>query len=239
MKATADSLASQIYSDFEWLVIDGDSRDDQRPDPRSLNPEPAVFISEADRGIYDAMNKGVKHASGEWLLFLNAGDCLCNARTLGDVQSVLEQSSSDWAFGLVRNVDLTGRVIGIQNASPFNRMGHALGKTTVPHQATFMRRSLVQQLGGFRLDFSTAADQELIYRAALLGAPEELVWPIADFGMGGRGMQVEPTQVVKLMRRARHDNHDYFRSSRLLDSMVSAGVFTSRAASPWLARLQG
>ena len=238
LEHTAQSLAKQTFTNFEWIVIDGASLEGQRPERENLNPRPSVLISERDEGIYDAMNKGWRRARGEWLLFLNAGDALCSERTLEDVALKIDGTTARWAFGMVRNVDAGGNVFGIQNASPFNRMGHALGNTTVPHQATFMRRSLLHELNGFRLDFDTAADQELIYRAARLGRPDELVWPIADFRVGGRGMQVSTLQVVTMMRRARDANDDRYRGSRLADGLLTAGVYVSKAAKPALAWFQ-
>ena len=237
LRKTGASLANQSFTDFEWIVVDGASTDREKPDRGALTPEPIVFISEPDQGIYDAMNKGWKRASGEWILFLNAGDVLCQDRTLEDVAEQLSGSKASWAFGMVRNVDQEGRVIGIQNASPFNRMGQALGNTTVPHQATFMRRFLIHQLEGFRLDFGTAGDQELIYRAAKCGSPEELVWPIANFEISGRGMQVPATRVVQLMRRARRQNKDLYLGNSVTDFAMSSAVFAAKAVQPavsWL-----
>ena len=224
LRKTAASLAHQSFTDFEWIVVDGASTDQQKPDPGALTPEPIVFISEPDRGIYDAMNKGWKLASGEWILFLNAGDALCQDRTLEDVAEQLKGSEALWAFGMVRNVDQQGRVIGIQNASPFNRMGQALGNTTVPHQATFMRRTLLKQVNGFRLDSGTAADQEAIYRAARHSPPEELVWPIADFSLGGRGMQVSVSQVQRHLRASRARYRDWYLGHASADFAATLGV---------------
>jgi len=234
---TAASLADQTFTDFEWIVVDGASTEPHLPDPGALVPEPTVFISESDSGIFDAMNKGWKRSVGEWILFLNAGDALCQDRTLEDVAYQLEDSEALWAFGMVRNVDRHGQVIGIQNASPFNRMGQALGNTTVPHQATLMRHSLMRNLGGFSLDFGTAADQELIYRAARNGDPCELVWPVADFEINGRGMQVPAAQAVSFLRRARKRQTDYFLNSSALDLVLTVGIKLSKKLQKPLVRL--
>ena len=99
---TAKSLASQTNTDVEWIVIDGASTGAHRIEKHSLTPSPTTFVSEPDAGIYDAMNKGWKNASGEWVLFLNAGDTLCQGRTLEDVVPQLEASPASWAFGMVR-----------------------------------------------------------------------------------------------------------------------------------------
>ena len=236
---TAQSLAAQTRTDVEWIVIDGASTGANQVTKDMLAPSPATFISEPDAGIYDAMNKGWRNASGDWVLFLNAGDTLCQDRTLQDVIPQLENSTTDWAFGLVRNVDNQGNVIGIQNASPFNRMGHALGNTTVPHQATFMRKKLLEDLGGFNSRIGTAADQELIYRAALLGPPLEFVWPVADFRLDGAGMQVSPLEHISIMRRARSKHRDRFLGNPVTDSAATAALYAKKVAAPWITRPRG
>ena len=239
LRRTAKSLASQTHADFEWIVIDGASTGGHHIDRDSLIPPPAFFVSEPDAGIYDAMNKGWRSASGDWVLFLNAGDMLCQDRTLEDVVPQLEASDANWAFGMVRNVDTQGSVIGIQNASPFNRMGHALGNTTVPHQATFMRRRVLEDLGGFNPQMGTAADQELIYRAALLGPPLELVWPIANFQLDGAGMQVPPSAHVSTMKKARSQHRDRFLGNAVTDSAATAALYVKKVVAPWMTRLRG
>jgi len=237
LELTAASVASQT-SQVEWIVVDGGSRGAHAIDPSALRTTPSSFTSEPDAGIYDAMNKGWRRAKSEWVIFVNAGDALCQPQTIHDVVQRLAQTTADWAFGLVRNIDADSTVIGVQNASPFNRRGHALGNTTVPHQATFMRRSLLDRLGGFRLDYGTAADQELIYRAALTGPPEELVWPITDFAIGGRGMQVPPTRIITAMRRARREQGDLFLGNPVSDVAATGVLLVSRGARPFLERLQ-
>ncbi len=236
---TAQSLASQTRTDAEWIVIDGASTGADQVTKEMLSPSPATFISEPDAGIYDAMNKGWKEASGDWVLFLNAGDTLCQDRTLADVIPQLEESETDWAFGMVRNVDNQGKVIGIQNASPFNRMGHALGNTTVPHQATFMRKDLLERLGGFNPHIGTAADQELIYRAALSGPPLELVWPVTDFQLDGVGMQVSPSAHISIMRKARSEHGDRFLGNPVTDSAATVALYMKQAVAPWITRMRG
>ena len=235
---TAQSLASQTRTDVEWIVIDGASTGAHHIERDSLTPSPTIFVSEPDAGIYDAMNKGWKNASGDWILFLNAGDTLCQDRTLEDVIPQLEASPANWAFGMVRNVDSSGNVIGIQNASPFNRMGHALGNTTVPHQATFMRTKLLEDLGGFSTQIGTAADQELIYRAARLGPPLELVWPIANFKLDGAGMQVSASAHVSTMKKARSQHRDRFLGNPVTDSAATAALHVKKAVAPWITRIR-
>ena len=227
LEATAASLATQTWSDFEWIVKDGGSTDGTRDVLETIEPRPARIASGRDGGIYGAMNAALALCSGEWVLFLNAGDTLCSPQTLADIATWLTSTDRDWGFGAVRNIDASGNATGFQSASPFNISGLAIGQTTVPHQATFMRRDLLERLGGFATDFGTEADQELIYRAALQGLPFEMVWPIADFRVGGRGMHRPTGHFARAMRRARRAQHRPMFGSNVLD-VLATGVMLAK-----------
>lgn len=89
---TWESIISQEWSDWEWIVVDGNSDDgtqlflDEVTDPR------ITYISEPDDGLYDAMNKGIELSSGQYILFLNSGDQLHNTNVLSLIQSVAEKN---------------------------------------------------------------------------------------------------------------------------------------------------
>jgi putative colanic acid biosynthesis glycosyltransferase len=95
LKRTQASLESQSARNFEWIIIDGDSGDGTKD---YLHDLPAVGISEPDDGIYDAMNKGIERAGGDYLLFLNAGDMLADM----DILSTLSKAAAagpDFIYG--------------------------------------------------------------------------------------------------------------------------------------------
>lgn len=224
LRDTADSLANQRFTDFEWIVIDGASTDGTAECGPLLSQQPTVWISEPDMGIYDAMNKGLSVSEGDWIYFLNAGDTLCEQGSLDFVASWVRGTDLDWGFGAVRNIDSAGNATGFQCPSPFTTTGLALGNSTVPHQATFMRRSLTTSLGRFLIDAGTAADQEYILRAALAGPPFEMVWPIANFRLGGVGMNKQGAHFPQAMRRMRRKRGVNLFGSRIADEAVTAGV---------------
>jgi glycosyltransferase involved in cell wall biosynthesis len=74
LKRTIDSVISQSFSDFEWIIIDGGSGDGSRKLLEQHSDRIDYWVSEPDKGIYNAMNKGIKQAKGDWFLFLNSGD---------------------------------------------------------------------------------------------------------------------------------------------------------------------
>lgn len=219
LERTGRSIQDQ-GADVEWIVIDGASTDGTLD--RLVGLTPSVQLSESDRGIYDAMNKGMRRATGEWITFLNAGDTYCERSTLTRVHDWLHGSSAQWGFGAVRNIDASGRATGIQCASPFTTLGLAFGNTTVPHQATFLRRDFALSLGEFLTDGGTAADQEFLLRAARRHPPTELIWPLVDFRVGGRGMAGGPLHFPTSMRRYRRRASITVTGSPILDAAVDA-----------------
>ena len=82
LKRTIDSVVTQSFQDFEWIVIDGGSSDGSRELIEKYSPHVSYWVSEPDNGVYHAMNKGIDVANGDYLLFLNSGDWLFGANTL-------------------------------------------------------------------------------------------------------------------------------------------------------------
>lgn len=82
LQKTIDSVICQNFTDYEWIVIDGGSTDGSKELIEQYSDHFAYWVSEPDKGIYNAMNKGIRVAKGEYLQFLNSGDCLCDATTL-------------------------------------------------------------------------------------------------------------------------------------------------------------
>src|SRR5690606_1825584 len=86
LQVTAQSIQAQSEKDYEWIVIDGASTDGTQD---YLQSAPAAWISETDRGIYDAMNKGIERATGRYVLFLNAGDMLSDPDILSTLARII------------------------------------------------------------------------------------------------------------------------------------------------------
>ena len=97
LQKTIDSVVSQTFKDFEWIVIDGGSTDGSKELIKRYADHFAYWVSEPDKGIYNAMNKGIKVAKGEYLQFLNSGDWLCNETALE--RSFMHGFTSDIAYG--------------------------------------------------------------------------------------------------------------------------------------------
>ncbi len=152
VRATLNNVLLQSYLSFEYLVVDGGSSDDTEEllsRYQTLFSDRGIlfrFVSEPDRGIYDAMNKGVKMARGKWLLFLNAGDLLCAADTL-------EQAFRHHIDAQILYGDTLGVYQGNTRHYPALPLNHITYEMPFCHQSAFIRRELL-----------TASPYDITYR---------------------------------------------------------------------------
>ena len=142
LKKTADSVYRQTYQNVEYLIVDGNSTDGTRTylDTQQLRFASSHidfrYVSESDDGIYDAMNKGTKLATGDFLLFLNAGDYLADEDVLSSIFSDNDYSSASVVYGN----HITSDGTNFQKIQVMDARG--LRKTMIfSHQAAFIRRS--------------------------------------------------------------------------------------------------
>jgi glycosyltransferase involved in cell wall biosynthesis len=177
-----DSVAYQQHSNKELIIIDGGSTDNTIPIIEANKSKVHYSVSEADTGIYNAMNKGIYRATGDWIIFLGADDYLLDSDVLTRVASRLVSTNCDsrLVYGRVAVVsDEDCCVLG--EWGDFNHQIFGL-----PHQATFHHKSLFEIHGNFDESFRIAGDYELLlrelkcFRAAYL--PDIIV---AGFSNGG------------------------------------------------------
>ena len=162
---TLSSVAAQEGVEIEHIVVDGASTDGTLDAIRSHPWTPALVISEPDRGIYDAMNKGIAAATGEAVGFLNADDVFASSTALRSIAQALDHPATDAVYGdlvYVRENDL-GAVVRYWRSGPF-RPGASASGWAAPHPTFYVRRRLLEQHGGFDLRFKVAGDAELIMR---------------------------------------------------------------------------
>ncbi len=166
IQATLDSVSAQDHDPVEHIVVDGASTDGTL-DLVKHHVSPIRLISEPDDGIYDAMNKGLRLATGEVVCFLNADDAFASARTLSLVAAAFAGSDSpDIVTGRVEFVDAErGRFAA---ACRFSHDLLARGRQP-PHPSTFYRRTVFDRLGDYDLRYRIAADFELFCRMAEAG----------------------------------------------------------------------
>lgn len=179
LKATLDSVASQTYRSIEHIIVDGGSTDgsvdvireyaDKVERMKELKNEgiQVVWSSELDNGIYDAMNKGIEKASGEYLYFLNGGDTLVDQIVLEQLSQILNHGE-DIIVSKINFVDANGKYhADFQPRMSEISLFHFL-QAGIPHQSALIHRSLFQKYGLYDLQYSIVADWEFFLRALIL-----------------------------------------------------------------------
>jgi glycosyltransferase involved in cell wall biosynthesis len=159
---TCESVICQTFKDFEWIVVDGGSTDGTLEVFKTYAKHISHFVSEKDRGIYDAMNKGILKATGSYLLFLNGGDTLHDPHVLHDIFTD-HSPKADILYGKELQIkkDGTWRLFG--NSYKFDVNFWILGYK-LRHQAAFFRRNLFEKYGLYNLEYQSAGDYELFLR---------------------------------------------------------------------------
>ncbi len=170
IETTLDSVQAQGYPELEYIVVDGGSTDATLDTVRKYPELVTQLISEPDRGIYDAMNKGVQRATGEVVGILNSDDFYCHSQVL---QEVAEAFAADPALDvLMGDVDFVSeedlnRPVRTYRATGFRPWMFRLGFMP-PHPAIFIRKTAYQRVGLYKLGYKIAADFDFLVRLLLI-----------------------------------------------------------------------
>jgi glycosyltransferase len=160
---TLKSVADQIGAEYEHIVVDGASTDETMSIVRAFGNSVAKSISERDRGIYDAMNKGVAMATGDLVTFLNSDDQYADDHVLSDVVAAFESGDHGFVYGDLKMVNDRGQLVRHWRTGVIPEGG--LGGMQIPHPALFVARRLLQRIKpAFDPDYRISADlkQQLI-----------------------------------------------------------------------------
>lgn len=161
LKKTVVSVVEQTYTDLEYIVIDGGSTDGSAKYVENYHEDIAYWVSEPDKGIYNAMNKGIDKATGDYLLFLNSGDVLITP-TVFDEFVNHSKFKGDIIYG-----DYVFKDGGKQypdHLTPFFFM-----RTSLPHQSTLFHKSVFEKMGGYDETYKLCADRDFYLKCFLSG----------------------------------------------------------------------
>jgi glycosyltransferase len=160
-----ESLKAQTHAEFEHVVMDGGSTDGTVAILEGLADHRSVITSEPDRGIYDALNKGLARASGDVIGLLHSDDVLARGDVLAKVAQAFASGPVDAVYGDLDYVrrDDPARIVRRWRSGEFTRARLRYGWMP-PHPALFLRREVIEQFGGYDTSFRIAGDYDAILR---------------------------------------------------------------------------
>lgn len=162
LQKTIDSVVNQSFQDFELIVIDGNSTD-KSVELIKHHQRINDWVSEKDQGIYDAQNKGIQKATGNYLLFLNSGDCLVNRIVLEKVSHFLSGNKSFYYGDLI----LEKNGVQEKHLAPQDIDTDFMLNSTFWHPCVFIKSDLFKNYGLYNTDFKIAGDYEFFIRCLL------------------------------------------------------------------------
>jgi len=187
LEKTIQSVISQTHRDYEFSVIDGGSDDGSLDVIKRYQAHITHWVSEPDSGVFEAMNKGIEKAGGQYCLFLNSGDYLASPNVLAGVFA--DPAEEDILIGACR-VLKNGKEIHIARPSAQLTMADFYGKT-IPHQSSFIKRSLFDRYGYYSHAYKIDGDYEFWIRTIILNNCSVRVLDIvvADYNLEGMSSQ--------------------------------------------------
>lgn len=162
IEETIKSVESQNYSNFEYIIVDGNSKDSTKEIIEKYNHVITRWISEPDKGLYDAMNKGIAMATGDYIGILNSDDTFYEKETLTKIADFLMKNPVDACTGdIVQHKN--GKIIRKYSSKNWNPEKLKIGFMP-PHPSIFFKKELFSKLGDYVLGYKIASDYELIIR---------------------------------------------------------------------------
>ena len=162
---TIRSVVAQDHQDIEHILIDGGSTDGTQARIERYREVIAHFVSEPDHGVYDAMNKGLRLATGEVIVFVNAGDMIASRGCISYMVKTFEESDAEAIYGDAYMVDPQDiRVVRrFWKGGEYKRENFRKGWMP-PHLGTYIRKSVYDRFGLFNEQLKVSADYELLFR---------------------------------------------------------------------------
>jgi glycosyltransferase involved in cell wall biosynthesis len=200
IEETIKSVVAQTYKNIEYIIIDGNSKD---ATVSILNKHEALitnWISEPDKGLYDAMNKGIKMATGDFVGILNSDDTFNSNTVVEEIVDFHKQNNIEASVGNIIQHKESGKIVRLYSSKSWNPEKLKIGFMP-PHPSIFFKRELFKKYGNYVLGFKIGADYELITRFFL---KNKIIWKysgITTTSMLVGGLSSSGAQSYKLITK--------------------------------------
>lgn len=157
------SVIKQTYPHVEHIIIDGKSTDGTLSVINKYGKNIHKIISEPDKGIYDAMNKGIALATGDVIGMLNADDCFADNTVLSEVANAFLTSGADIIYGDINYINIKGNIIRKWRSGKYKH-GYFNWGWMPPHPSFYVKKHLLEKFGPYNTQYGSATDYELMLR---------------------------------------------------------------------------
>ena len=212
LRDTIESVAMQSYENVEYIVLDGGSTDGTVEILQQYNHQLAYWRSEKDGGIYDAMNKGIDLATGDYIGMLNADDLFADKDVLQNIVDKFQQTSADAVFSCLNIVAQQNvqKIIRKYRVAKLNSTLLRIGVMPA-HPTFYCKKSCYQQAGFYKTDYKIAADFEMLARLCL---KQQISWAFLDKvtvtmragGVSTRGLKASIKLNLEIIRACKEND---------------------------------
>jgi glycosyltransferase len=234
IKACMDSVLNQTYKDIEYLIIDGNSKDGtlELIKSQAEKHHNITWVSEKDKGIYDALNKGIEKATGDVIGFVHSDDFLADNTIIDKIVKVFESKKVDGVYGNLHYVKFNkiDTVVRYWRSKPFRRK--LLNRGWMPaHPTLFLKQEIYKSKGSFNLDYRIAADYDFILRIFNQSTYNFYFLPetIMKMRLGGTSNR----SFKNLIQKTKED-YRVARTNRIKWPMVTVGLKNFSKIPQWL-----
>jgi len=208
---TLKSIKSQTYPDIEHIVIDGLSTDNTNTIIEKYNDGVSVHISERDSGLYDAMNKGISLATGDIVGILNSDDVFASEHSVSQLMSGFDSNNVDAVYSDLVHVSEynLNKVTRLYSSKVFSKLLIRFG-FMLPHPTFYVRKTVYDKFGLYKINYRAAADFELITRFVAKNITLKRVSAITikmrEGGVSSSGFRGRVQQSFEIVRACKENN---------------------------------
>ncbi len=199
LQKTIQSVISQTFKDYEYIVIDGGSNDGSKEIIESYAGKITYWVSEKDTGIYNAMNKGIQQAKGAYCLFLNSGDFLCNHKVLEEAFAL--NNTADIIYGNMM-IDW-GNGKRTEGKMPDSITALQMYVDTLWHPVSFIKRELFYKYGLYNEAYKMVADYDFFFKTIIANkvSTKHIPLLVSEYNVDGFSSKPESKAIEKEERK--------------------------------------
>ena len=193
IEKTINSVISQDYKEIEYLIIDGLSTDETLQITSKYKSQISRIISEPDKGIYDALNKGLNVSNGDIIGFVHSDDILANNSVITDIVNMFKENKFDilWGDLIIKNI-ISKKIKRFYSGKKIDKNSFDIG-VMPPHPATFIRTKVYKKFGSFNTLYKIASDYDLLFRFIVLsevsyGYIDKILVIMSDGGISNKSL---------------------------------------------------